>query len=183
MVATRRFAPTCAPAKRRQYEAMTRPSRDGQELPALTDRISEATTRSQLTVAVAESLTCGLVASKLGAIEGSGQWFNGGVIAYTNQVKYKVLGVDPGPVITASCAQQMARGVAGLTGSDLGLATTGVGGPGPSEGKHAGTVFIAVWSAAGEQVAEYHFPGEPGEVLQATTLHALRMVLAALEGG
>jgi nicotinamide-nucleotide amidase len=160
---------------------MTRLARGSEDAADLAASISRAVGPTRRTVSVAESLTSGRLAAELGAAEASSDWFSGGVIAYTNDIKYKVLGVDPGPVVTASCAQQMARGVADLTGSDLAVATTGVGGPGPVEGQPAGTVFIAVSWAAGEQVEEHHFPGEPWDVVQATTWHALRMLLAVAE--
>lgn len=65
---------------------------------------------------MAESLTSGSIAGRLGAAEAASDWFCGGVVAYASSVKYKVLGVDPGPVVTAPCARQMAQGVCDLTG-------------------------------------------------------------------
>jgi nicotinamide-nucleotide amidase len=135
--------------------------------------------RSGLTVSVAESLTSGSLACHLGAAEGSGEWFSGGVIAYAERVKFTVLGVEPGPVVSAQCARQMARGVAALTGSDLGLAVTGVGGPGPTEGKPAGTVFIALWSPNHDEGREYHLEGDPAEVVRAATRKCLELLAAS----
>jgi nicotinamide-nucleotide amidase len=160
---------------------MTRPSLVSDDPAELAAALSKAADQAKITVSVAESLTSGQLATQLGAAKSSGGWFAGGVVAYTPQVKYRVLGVDPGPVITASCARQMVRGVARLTDSDLAVATTGVGGPGPTEGKPAGTVFIAVHSPAGDEVEEHHFPGGSEDVLRATTVQALRMLLAAAE--
>jgi nicotinamide-nucleotide amidase len=65
----------------------------------------------------------------------------------------------PGPVVTAECAEQMARGVARLTDSDLGLSATGVGGPDPEEGHPPGTVFLGLSTLNGVEVAEHHFDG------------------------
>ncbi|SNC61438.1 nicotinamide-nucleotide amidase [Kytococcus aerolatus] len=101
------------------------------------------------TVAVAESLTGGLVAASLTAVPGASVVVRGGVVAYATEVKASVLGVDParlertGPV-DAEVAREMARGVARLLGADWGLATTGVAGPGPADGHPAGTVHVAV---------------------------------------
>jgi nicotinamide-nucleotide amidase len=131
--------------------------------------------------AVAESLTAGAIASSLGAAEAAAEWFCGGVVAYRNEVKFTVLGVDPGPVITAACARQLARGVAVLTGAGFGLGVTGVGGPGPTEQQPAGTVFIAVHDGRGETVTEYHFDGPPGEVVEQARLAALLQLRAAVE--
>jgi nicotinamide-nucleotide amidase len=135
---------------------------------------------TEFTVAVAESLTSGSLACQLGAATNASAWFAGGVVAYTTAVKVHVLGVDAGPVVNARCARQMARGVAALTHADFAVSVTGVGGPDPDEGHPPGTVFLAVASAGGEKVAEHHFDGEPGKVVQAATLEALRMLLAAV---
>jgi nicotinamide-nucleotide amidase len=160
---------------------MTLSSQTFEDPAELAAELSRTVVRAKITVSVAESLTSGQLAIRLGAAESSGEWFAGGVVAYANEVKYRVLGVDLGPVITASCAQQMAQGVAALTGSDLAVATTGVGGPGTAEGKAVGTVFIAVHSPSGDQIEEFHFPGECEDVLRATTVQALRMLLTAAE--
>ncbi|HST86437.1 MAG TPA: CinA family protein, partial [Kineosporiaceae bacterium] len=108
------------------------------ELSEVAGAISRALRRSDRTASVAESLTSGRIASYLGAAEAASDWFCGGVVAYTSDVKYKVLDVDQGPVITASCARQMAHGVANLMGSDLALSVTGVGGPDPVEDQPTG---------------------------------------------
>src|ERR1043165_7142361 len=83
-----------------------------------------------LTLAVAESLTCGRVQSRIGEISGASQFFLGGVTAYTLDAKVRQLGVDRAAArrvkcVSLSVAEQMARGVCGLFGSDLGVATTG----------------------------------------------------------
>ena len=128
------------------------------------------------TVAVAESLTSGNVGLQLGAAKGASEWFLGGVIAYGKTVKFSLLGVDPGPVITARCARQMAEGAARLTGADFAVALTGVGGPTHEEERPPGTVFIAVRSPGGVRVEEHHFRGDPPDILQASTLQALRIL-------
>lgn len=143
--------------------------------------IADALKLSGQSVAVAESLTSGSIASTLGAAEGASEWFRGGVVAYSSEVKFGVLGVKPGPVVTAACAKQMASGVAELTGAEFALAVTGVGGPKPEEGKPVGTVFAAVTSPHGDRVEECHFDGEPAEIVRATTAHALRMLAAVVQ--
>ncbi len=103
-----------------------------------------------LTVAVAESLTGGLVASRLVDVAGASRWFRGGVVSYASEVKFDVLGVTPGPVVSARAAGEMAQGVRRLLGADVGLAVTGVAGPDPQEGQPVGTVHVAV--AVGDEV-------------------------------
>ncbi|MCW2569492.1 MAG: hypothetical protein JWN54_3589 [Mycobacterium sp.] len=129
-----------------------------------------------LTVAVAESLTAGKLASALGAAPDASTWFRGGVVAYAPDVKFKVLGVPPGPVVTEECARAMANGVASLLGADLAVSVTGVGGPGADEGQPPGTVWFGVVSPDGGHAELRTFDGEPEDVLAATTAHALRLL-------
>ncbi|TDU88048.1 nicotinamide-nucleotide amidase [Kribbella voronezhensis] len=152
-------------------------SDDGAELAA---EISELVRKHDRTVAVAESLTSGNIACRLGAAPAASGWFAGGVTAYASAVKFEVLGVTPGPVITATCAVQMADGVARLTHADYAAAVTGVGGPDPEEGHPAGTVFAAVHTPTGTDFTEYHFDGPPETVVESATREALRMLLKAL---
>src|SRR5689334_17015633 len=100
----------------------------------LGERIADLASAAGTTIAVAESLTSGAIASALGASPQAGDWFAGGVVAYSSHVKFDVLGVAPGPVITASCAREMAAGVGTLLTADLVAAVTGAGGPGSEEG-------------------------------------------------
>jgi nicotinamide-nucleotide amidase len=127
-----------------------------------------ALARAGRTVAVAESLTAGQVSARLGDVPGVSAVLRGGVVAYATDVKASVLGVDAallaeqGPV-HPQVALQMADGVRRLLGADLGLATTGVAGPGPQDGHPAGTVYIAVTSIdapAGATVSTSHLQGE-----------------------
>lgn len=143
---------------------------------ALSDRLREL----GWSLAVAESMTCGRLACELGAAENASEWFVGGVIAYSAEVKFEVLHVDRGPVITARAAQQMAEGVRKLTGADIGISITGVGGPGPHEEQPPGTVFIGVRSPSSEEVSAHQFAGEPEEVMQQATLHALLLAKTSL---
>jgi nicotinamide-nucleotide amidase len=132
------------------------------------------------TVAVAESLTSGSIACHLGAAPEASQWFAGGITAYASEVKFNVLDVDPGPVITAVCARQMADGVVRLMNADYGVAITGVGGPDREEGQPPGTVFAAVHTPGHTETCEYHFTGEPATVVKRATREALAILLTAL---
>lgn len=149
------------------------------------ESIADLASRSGLRLAVAESLTSGAIATALGSAPQASRWFVGGVVAYSEHVKFDVLGVEPGPVITASCAEQMAAGVAGLLDAELVAAVTGAGGPGPEEGREAGTVFLAHGSRAALVVEELHLDGDPAEVVRATVdaaVRALRGDLLAATG-
>lgn len=150
------------------------------------DDIARHLTSRGLRVAVAESLTSGALASRLGAGPDASDWFAGGVVAYQTPVKWKVLDVPEGPVVTGPAAVAMAEGVRDLLGVDVGLAVTGVGGPGPQEGQPAGTVFVAVVGTGGghansTRVEELSLDGEPEEILDSTVTHSLALLLEALD--
>jgi nicotinamide-nucleotide amidase len=147
----------------------------------IAERIADIAGEMGWTVAVAESLTSGSIAGRLGAAREASSWFAGGVVAYASEVKFKVLDVDPGPVVTAVCAAQMARGVARLMDADFAVAVTGVGGPAADEGHPAGTVFLAISSSSGEEVGHHQFDGDPSQVVKLATVFALQRLLTALE--
>lgn len=101
------------------------------------------------TLAVAESLTGGLVAAELTSVPGASQAFRGSVTAYATPLKSELLGVDAELLaargaVDAEVAHQMAAGVRRALGADWGAATTGVAGPDPQDGQPVGTVFVAV---------------------------------------
>jgi nicotinamide-nucleotide amidase len=146
----------------------------------LVAEIAENVSEAGLLVACAESLTAGQIATRLGAGEGASEWFAGGIVAYRSEVKFDVLGVTPGPVVTADAALQMVRGVAQLLGADFAVAVTGAGGPEPQDGQPVGTVFIAVRTPAGDAVDRFDFDGEPEEIVRSTVRAALGMLVESL---
>jgi nicotinamide-nucleotide amidase len=146
------------------------------------ERLADLAGEKGLTIAAAESLTSGLIASRLGAGPNASDWFRGSVVAYQEPVKFDVLGVREGPVVTADCAEEMARGAAKLLAADVAVAATGVGGPDPSEGKPAGTVFVAVTVDGQATVRELDLDGDPEDILEETATHALELLLDTLDG-
>jgi nicotinamide-nucleotide amidase len=146
------------------------------------ERVADLAVEKGLSVAAAESLTSGLIAHRLGAGPNAADWFRGSVVAYQEPVKFEVLGVREGPVVTAECAEEMARGVARLFAADVAVAATGVGGPDPSEGKPPGTVFVAVTVDGEVDVRQLALDGDPGEILQDAATHALELLLDTLAG-
>ena len=146
---------------------------------ALALRIGELIGAGSL--ACAESCTAGLVAQALARVTGSLEWFRGGVIAYQRGVKYGVLGLSPGPVVTAEAAEQMARGVAELLDADVAVSTTGAAGPDPLDGVEPGTVFVGVFVDGRSSARMHRFDGEPAEVCAHACASALRDLAAALE--
>jgi nicotinamide-nucleotide amidase len=147
-------------------------------------RVAELAAAGGRTVAVAESLTSGRLASALGEAPDAAGWFRGAVVAYAPGVKFEVLGVTPGTVMSASCALEMAGGALELLAADVAVAVTGVGGPGPEEGVPAGTVYVALATAGGLlECAELHVPGPPEEVVERATEECLESLVRALARG
>jgi nicotinamide-nucleotide amidase len=123
-----------------------------------------------LTLAVAESMTGGLVASRLVDVPGSSKWFKGGVVAYDSEIKFDLLDVPRGPVVSEEAALQMAEGVRKRLGADVGLAVTGVAGPAEQDGQPVGTVWLGF--AIGDAVEAMHLrlPGGRQQIRQFATI-------------
>lgn len=136
-------------------------------------------------LALAESLTGGSVAAAIVDIAGASEILRGSVVSYASDLKVSVLGVNADlvrehGVVNAQTALQMARGAASVLGADIAVATTGVAGPGPSEGCDAGTVYLASVIGSSEVVMKCLFVGDRNAVRKRTTLAALQLVLAHL---
>jgi nicotinamide-nucleotide amidase len=134
-----------------------------------------------LTVAVAESLTGGLLANRMARTPEASEWFAGGVVAYTPSTKVRVLGCTPGPVITERTACEMAQGVAKVLGADVAASTTGVGGPDAAEGHPPGTVWIGVYADGAVDACLFRFTGDPEEVVQQACDAAIHRLQRALQ--
>lgn len=147
--------------------------------------------RRSATLAVAESLTGGMIGAALTSVPGSSAAFRGGVLAYATDLKHRLLGVDAGLLaregaVHPEVAAEMAVGVRTLTGATYGLAVTGVAGPEPQDGRPVGTVHIAV---AGPDGRLWHrdlrLTGGREEIRGETVSRALELlggVLAAKTG-
>ena len=136
------------------------------------------------TLGVAESVTGGLVGGRLTNVPGASQVFRGGVISYASEVKFGLLGVDPGPVVSETAAVQMAEGARRAVGSEVGLALTGVAGPDEQDGRPAGTLCIGIALPDGSTVSTTAtLPGVRDQMRQMsviTALDFLRRHLASL---
>ena len=137
------------------------------------------------TVAVAESLTGGLLAAALTGIPGASAAFRGAVVAYATSLKATLLDVPPLLLdelgaVSPEVAAAMADGVRGRLGATFGAATTGVAGPDATEGKPVGTVHIAVSAAGGTSVRSLVLAGSRDEVRQQTVKETLGLLLHRL---
>lgn len=139
------------------------PEAGGSALPGiLARRLVTAATSAGFTVATAESLTAGAIASTVADIPGASAVLRGGLVVYATDLKASLAGVDEelldarGPV-DPDVARQLARGAATRCGADIGLGVTGVAGPDSQDGHPVGEVYVAVWSAprAGEEAIDH----------------------------
>ncbi|MBR8639336.1 CinA family protein [Streptomyces tuirus] len=147
------------------------------------------------TLAVAESLTGGLVAAEITSVPGASKVFRGSVTAYATELKHELLGVDASLLavrgaVDPQVADQMAAGVRKALGTDWGIATTGVAGPDPQDGQAVGTVFVAVdgpfgtdsGSAGGGKVAALRLNGDREEIRRESVRSVLALLLKELAG-
>jgi nicotinamide-nucleotide amidase len=147
----------------------------------LAARIVALLTERGQTVAVAESLTGGLLGAAITDIPGASAVFRGGITAYATQLKTALLGV-PADLLTRygpvhpDVAAAMAAGVRRRLGASYGMATTGVAGPDPADGKAAGTVHIAVSAGKPPLTRALLLPGGRDEVRRGTVEQSLQLL-------
>ncbi|HET7489047.1 MAG TPA: competence/damage-inducible protein A [Acidimicrobiales bacterium] len=129
-----------------------------------------------LTLGLAESMTGGLVASRLVNVPGSSTWFRGSVVAYDSAVKFGLLSVPEGPVVSETAAATMAEGAVRALDADVGLSVTGVAGPAEQEGQPVGTVFIGLRIEGETEVQHHRLPGDRERVRQFATITMLDLL-------
>lgn len=138
-----------------------------------------------MTLGVAESLTGGMIGSRICDVPGASDVFRGSIVSYASDVKFDLLGVADGPVITTAAALAMAQGVRRALGADVGIAATGVAGPDEQEGRKPGTVCMAIAvggpGSAGEGDAvvdsvELRLPGRRQQVREFTVISLLGLL-------
>ncbi|MGW1069356.1 CinA family protein [Streptomyces aureus] len=147
------------------------------------------------TLAVAESLTGGLVAAEITAVPGASKAFRGSVTAYATELKHGLLGVDvtllaERGAVDPQVAAQMAAGVRKALGADWGIATTGVAGPEPQDGQPVGTVYVAVDgpfetpadTSRGGKVVPLRLNGDRAEIRMESVRSVLALLLRELAG-
>ena len=139
-----------------------------------------------LTLAVAESCTGGLISRRMTSVSGSSDYFDRGIVAYSNRAKMELLGVPPETLerhgaVSAETAKAMAEGVRKNSGTHIGLASTGIAGPtGGTAEKPVGTVFIGVAGPEGGRADHFHFSGNRNQVTIMTAQMALKLLYGYL---
>lgn len=127
-----------------------------------------------LTLGLAESVTGGLVSGRLTNIAGASDVLRGAVVSYASEVKFEVLGVTNGPVVSPEAAVEMAVGAQRVLGADVGLSLTGVAGPAEQEGQRAGTLCIGVALPNGVTASSVvQLPGARDQMRQLSVISAL----------
>jgi PncC family amidohydrolase len=138
-------------------------------------------------IATAESCTAGLIASKLTLKSGSSTFFKGGIIAYQNAIKIKILGVNEQAIlhyteVSTEVVRQMAEGVRKSFSADYSIATSGYAGPsGGTNNNPIGTVFIAISSASGVDVERFVFSGDRQSIVNQTSEKAVSLLYDAIK--
>jgi PncC family amidohydrolase len=137
----------------------------------------------KLKLATAESCTGGLVGHRLTNVPGSSEYFEGGIIAYSYEAKERLLGVHHDTLyehgaVSAETALEMARGARKTLGADIGIAVTGIAGPGGGlPGKPVGLVYIALSARTGERVERFVWDSDR----EGNKAHSAEVALAMLK--
>jgi len=129
-----------------------------------------------LTLGVAESLTGGLMGARFTAVAGASDVFRGGIVSYASDVKFSLLGVPEGPVVSAEAASAMAVGARRVLGADVALATTGVAGPTEQEGQPVGTVFLGLAMDGASEAHLVQLPGDRQRIRQYAVISAVNLL-------
>ncbi len=133
-----------------------------------------------LTLGLAESVTGGLVAGRITNVPGASEVFRGSIVSYASDVKFDLLGVPEGPVVSEAAAAAMARGAQRVLSADVALSLTGVAGPSEQDGMPVGTLCVGI--AIGEQVTTrtVRLPGQRDQMRQMSVITALDLLRRAL---
>ena len=135
-----------------------------------------------LSLAVAESLTGGLVGARLTAVPGASDVFRGAVVPYASEVKFDLLGLPEGPVVSTDAAKAMSLGVRERLGADVGIATTGVAGPAEQEGQPPGTVFLGLAHRDRVEALRVRLPGDRRRVREYAVISVLNLLRLRVSG-
>ena len=133
-----------------------------------------------LSLAVAESLTGGMVGSRLTAVAGASDVFRGALVSYASELKFNLLGVDEGPVVSEACAIQMAKGVRQLLNADVGISTTGVAGPNIQDDQPVGSVFVALSLPDRVTATHLQLPGPRQRIREFSVIGVLNLLRLTL---
>ena len=135
-----------------------------------------------LSLGLAESVTGGLVAGRITNVPGASEVFRGSVVGYASEVKFDVLGVPEGPVVSEPAAAAMAVGARRVLGADVALALTGVAGPTEQDGMPVGTLCVGLAIGDDVQTRTFRMPGQRDQMRQMSVITALDLLRRTLLG-
>ena len=151
---------------------------DGQNMESV---VLQSLRERKLTLGIAESVTGGLMAGRLTAIAGASDVFRGAIVSYDSEVKFELLSVSRGPVVSESAAKEMAVGVRKTLGSDIGLAVTGVAGPTEQDGVKVGTLCVGLAMPNGDvRSTTFSLPYGREQMRQFSVISALNFLRQSL---
>ncbi len=153
----------------------------------LAEKIAPLLKKKHLKIATAESCTGGLIGHTITGVPGSSEYYEGGIISYSNEMKMRFLGVREQTLkehgaVSEQTAREMSEGVRKATGADIGISTTGIAGPGGgTEEKPVGLVYISLATEGETKVEKHIFHGNREENKEHTCRAALSLLLNYLE--
>lgn len=142
---------------------------------------------NNLKLATAESCTGGMIGTFLTSVAGSSDWFNGGIIAYSNEIKNRLLSVSKKTLLNCGAVseetvKEMASGAADILKADIAVSVSGVAGPGGgSEEKPVGLVYIGLFNRGDIAAFRYKFDGNRDSVREQTVKESVKLILSILE--
>ncbi|MBQ0015490.1 MAG: CinA family nicotinamide mononucleotide deamidase-related protein [Bacteroidales bacterium] len=159
----------------------------GEDVESLPELVACQFVQAGVTLATAESCTGGAIATCLTALPGASEYFKGGIVAYSNEVKQSALGVGADTLhchgaVSEATVREMAEGARCRLGADYAVATSGIAGPGGgTDSKPVGTVWMAVASPTETEARLFHFNGQRQQIINRTVHSACAWLLHAVK--
>jgi PncC family amidohydrolase len=152
------------------------------------ERLNAILKQKGATISIAESCTGGLISSRITDVPGASDYFEAGIVTYSNRAKERFLAVPhellaTKGAVSAEVAEKMAEGVRTATGADIGVSVTGIAGPGGGTAeKPVGTVYIGLATGEKSITRKHRFEGDRAAIKRHTAEEALKLLLEYLEG-
>ncbi|HVA74333.1 MAG TPA: competence/damage-inducible protein A [Acidimicrobiales bacterium] len=180
---TREAAETVIAAEEAEVRQLLGPAVFGADDETMETAVGKLLMDRGMTLAVAESLTGGLVGSRLTEAEGASEFFLGSLVTYSTEAKRKLLGVGDTPAVSEETARDMAAGTAAAFGADVGVSLTGVAGPTEQDGQPVGTVWIGIHEPSGTDARLLRLAGGRDQIRQIAAISALDLLRRRLLEG
>jgi nicotinamide-nucleotide amidase len=163
-------------AEEREVRGILGPLVFGVDNETMESAVLDLLRRQGRSLALAESVTGGLVAARITSVPGASEVFKGSVVSYATEVKQHVLGVPDGPVVSEEAAIAMAEGACRVLDADVGLALTGVAGPTEQDGQPVGTLFVGLSIEGVAEAAHLRLPGDRDQMRQFAVISSLNLL-------